>query len=294
MSLMSISSMKHLRASAISNSLFTPTTLRVAIHKLGFVQADPIRSPATAQDLILRPRVNGYRAGDLEKKYPSLNIEEDYVYAYGFMPRSTWQLLHPRDMSDLPPLEQTVLELVRKSTRIHPADLEQHLGRERVVNAWGGYSKATTRALDHLHHRGLLRIAAREKGIRIYEAAPVMLLTEIRTPPERLKDLVLLLANIFAPSPRKSLQETVNKLRYSFAPADGLRTVLDVLIKSGELLTENIDGVPYVYPATFKTKKEVVQEVRILAPFDPVVWDRMRFEHLWGLVVQVRGLHAAS
>ena len=38
-----------------------------AIRRLGFVQADPIRAPARAQDLILRHRVADYRAGDIQR-----------------------------------------------------------------------------------------------------------------------------------------------------------------------------------------------------------------------------------
>ena len=60
----------HLRRYAVARSLFKPTTLGRAIGKLGFVQADPIRAPARAQDLTLRHRVAGYRAGDLERLYP--------------------------------------------------------------------------------------------------------------------------------------------------------------------------------------------------------------------------------
>ena len=55
-----------LRRSAVAQSLFTPTTLQRALDALGFVQADPIRAPARAQDLTLRHRVTGYRAGDRE------------------------------------------------------------------------------------------------------------------------------------------------------------------------------------------------------------------------------------
>ena len=55
----------HLRRYAVARSLFKPTTLSRAIQRLGFVQADPIRAPARAQDLTLRHRVAGYRAGDL-------------------------------------------------------------------------------------------------------------------------------------------------------------------------------------------------------------------------------------
>ena len=89
---------RRLRSYAISQSLFPQTSLKIAIRKLGFIQADPIRSPARAQDLILRHRVKGYRAGDLERRYSSLDIEEDLLYAYGFLPRNIWQLLHPRNL----------------------------------------------------------------------------------------------------------------------------------------------------------------------------------------------------
>lgn len=66
---------------------FDPTTLQAAIDRLGFVQADPIRSPARAQDLILRHRVQAYQSGDLERHYATLDVEEDYLYAYGFLSR---------------------------------------------------------------------------------------------------------------------------------------------------------------------------------------------------------------
>jgi uncharacterized protein YcaQ len=77
-----------LRRYAIARTLFTPTTLPKAIRKLGFVQADPIRAPARAQDLTLRHRVNGYRAGDLERRYEKLEVEEDFFVNYGFLPRA--------------------------------------------------------------------------------------------------------------------------------------------------------------------------------------------------------------
>jgi uncharacterized protein YcaQ len=53
------------------------------------VQADPIRAPARAQDLTLRHRVAGYLAGDLERRYPKLAVEEDFFVNYGFLPRAT-------------------------------------------------------------------------------------------------------------------------------------------------------------------------------------------------------------
>src|SRR5499427_6381244 len=186
--------LRSLRRCAISQSLFPQTTLKIAIQKLGFVQADPIRSPARAQDLILRHRVKGYRAGDLDRKYPSLDIEEDLLYAYGFLPRNIWQLLHPRNLRGMSKLEKKVLETVSKFGVMHPAELQEHFATTRVVNAWGGYSKATTQALEHLHYRGLLRIARRENGIRLYE--PVRTENESTSPAERLRRLIMVITNI--------------------------------------------------------------------------------------------------
>lgn len=71
----------------MARTLFKATTLPRAIRRLGFVQADPIRAPARAQDLTLRHRVEDYRAGDLESRHARLAINEDCLVNYGFLPR---------------------------------------------------------------------------------------------------------------------------------------------------------------------------------------------------------------
>jgi len=85
-----------LRRAAVARSLFPPTTLQRALDTLGFVQADPIRAPARAQDLTLRHRVTGYRAGDLERRYSDLDIHEDFFVNYGFVTSAVQALMHPR------------------------------------------------------------------------------------------------------------------------------------------------------------------------------------------------------
>jgi uncharacterized protein len=271
-----MSALDRLRVHAISQSLFPPTTLKAAVRRLGFIQADPIRSPARAQDLILRHRVREYCAGDLERRYASLDIEEDVLYAYGFLTRTVWQLLHPRNLGGMSRLEKRVLEAVREFGALHPKDLERHFGNARVVNAWGGYSKATTHALEHLHYRGLLRIARREKGIRIYEAVPSA--REPIEPAERLRRLIMVMASILAPVPARSLYANVGRFRLL---GNGRAAVRD-LLKSGELEEQSVEGVAYLWPHSRSNDREVPATVRFLAPFDPLVWDRRRFEHLWG------------
>src|SRR4051812_14044889 len=166
-------SLRELRRYAIARSLFPPTTLKRAIEKLGFVQADPIRAPARAQDLTLRHRVKNYRAGDLERRYASLGIEEDFFINYGFVTKDVFALMHPRaDLSHWPPGRRrkvmALLEFVRERGRVHPRDADAHFAHGRVTNYWGGSSSATTHMLEDMHYRSLLRVAGREQGIRIY------------------------------------------------------------------------------------------------------------------------------
>ena len=68
-----------LRRFAVARSFFKPTTLKRALDRLGFVQADPIRAPARAQDLILRHRVKNYHAGDLERLYPKTRHRRGFL-----------------------------------------------------------------------------------------------------------------------------------------------------------------------------------------------------------------------
>jgi uncharacterized protein YcaQ len=165
----------HLRRYAIARSLFKPTTLRRAIDKLGFVQADPIRAPARAQDLTLRHRVTGYRAGDLERRYPKLPLEEDFFVNYGYLPRAHHQLMHPRTPRTVwtparAAQAAAVLEFVRGRGAVHPREVDAHFAHGKVTNWFGGSSNASTELLDVMHYRGLLRVARREGGTRVYAA----------------------------------------------------------------------------------------------------------------------------
>src|SRR5450631_3479541 len=167
--------LEHLRRYAIARSLFKPTTLPRAIQKLGFVQADPIRAPARAQDLTLRHRVHGYRAGDLERRYEGLGVEEDFFVNYGFLPRAHHALMHPRTPQTVwTPLRweqaRAVLAFVAERGAVHPREVDAHFAHGKSINWFGGSSNASTQLLDGMHYRGLLRVARREGGTRVYAA----------------------------------------------------------------------------------------------------------------------------
>ncbi|MDK2126095.1 DNA glycosylase AlkZ-like family protein [Parachitinimonas caeni] len=215
-----------LRRYAISRSLFTPTTLPEAIQRLGFVQADPIRAPARAQDLILRLRVKNYRDGDLERRYPKLDVEEDVLVNYGFLPRQHQQWLHPRQFEGntraehhAPELAEAVLSHVLEHGPTHPRDLEAKLGSQTYANYWGGRSNATTGLLDSLHYRGQLRVVRRDKGTRVYGPAKLAHLAELGLSPEQqLAGAARLILALYAPLPEASFKQLLQMLRYGAPP----------------------------------------------------------------------------
>ena len=280
-----------LRRHAIARSLFGPTTLGRAISRLGFVQADPIRAPARAQDLTLRHRVRNYRAGDLEKNYPKLAIEEDFFVNYGFLPRATQALMHPRTpRRPLSALEQKqafpLLAFVRDRGTAHPREVDAHFGHGKAVNWFGGQSNVSTRLMDTLHFRGSLRVARREAGVRTYSPRDEPVNTEAALPPEAALDaLVDVVVNKYAPLPAASLGQLLSRLMIGVPQWQTDRNA--ALLRAKKRLAQaTVDGVQWFWPAT-ETLRPVKRsapndDARLLAPFDPVVWDRRRFELFWG------------
>ena len=291
-----------LRRYAIARTLFKPTTLPRAIQRLGFVQADPIRAPARAQDLTLRHRVKDYRAGDLERRYARLPVEEDCLVNYGFLPREHLALMHPREprrVWDVATRRRAadVLAFVRERGPVHPREVDQHFAHGSVRNYWGGSSNASTQLLDGLHYRGLLRVQRRDAGIRVYAA--------VAHPPaddsvdgrmRRATALVDLIVRKYAPLPAASLTYLARLLGYG---APHLSTQIQAALRHARdtLPSCRIDGVTWYWPTGENPKSRrhaVDDQVRLLAPFDPVVWDRRRFELLWGWTYKFEAYTPAS
>ena len=283
-----VATLDDLRRFAVARSLFTPTTLERAMDRFGFVQADPIRAPARAQDLTLRHRVRNYRAGDLERSYPTLPFEEDFFVNYGFLPRAVQALMHPRTAMERwsrarSARAQALLAFVRERGAVHPREVDAYFSHGTVTNYWGGASSATTHLLDAMHYRGLLRVSRRVGGIRIYaahdhEPGP----TDAAGRRARVDALVDVVVGTYAPLPAASLSPLVSRLRFAVPQwraelRSAFRRATDRLSRA------HVDGIDWYWPPGERLPRGAPHDaVRLLAPFDPVVWDRRRFELLWG------------
>ena len=279
--------LQHLIRYALARSLFNPVALRPALQRLGFVQADPIRSPARAQDLILRHRVKDYRAGDLERRYPKLDLEEDFFINHGFMPRDLHALMHPRSAYRPWPKAQwdrahRLLRFIESQGVVHPRDVDEAMAMGRATNWFGGNSRASTQLLDGLLYRGLLRVAKRESGIRHFEVRPPW-------PPQpddaaAYDALVDVVVAHYAPVPAPTLGMLVGRLLYGAPQWKPLRAA--ALKRAKQRLSHAVvEDMVWYWPcgeSPASVRHAPQQGVRLLAPFDPVVWDRTRFERFWG------------
>jgi uncharacterized protein YcaQ len=283
-----------LRRFAVTRTFFAPTTLPRALRRLGFVQADPIRAPARAQDLTLRHRVAGYRAGDLERRYARLGVEEDFFVNYGFVSRAVHALMHPRPSVSVWPSGGTawtaerrrraeeLLAFVRDRGVVHPREVDARFAHGKVKNYWGGSSNATTHLLDAMHYRGLLRVHRRDGGVRLYAArdgAEEPIDEAERT--RRLDALADVVVALYAPLPAPSLAYLLRRLRYGVPQWTGDVTATIRRARS-RLAHARVGDDDWYWPASETTRGAAPEVVRLVTPFDPLVHDRRRFERLWG------------
>jgi uncharacterized protein YcaQ len=248
-----------------------------------------MRAPARAQDLILAQRVKDYRAGELERRYRRLAIEETFFVNYGFLPRETLALLHPRALPSawdarMQARAQEVLAFVRRHGRTRPKDLQAHFDHGRIKR-WGGSLNVSAHLLQGLHYGGLLRVEWREAGARVYQT--------IEHPPQddsseprlaRAGQLLDIVVQLYAPLPAASLGYLCTLLRFGVPHLAAEVRQIQQHAKS-RYAHAKVDGVLWFWPQGEKptaARHRGDDKLRFLSPFDPVVWDRRRFRLFWG------------
>jgi uncharacterized protein len=169
---------------------------------------------------------------------------------------------------------------------VHPRQVDAAFEHGKSKNWFGGNSNASTQLLDALHYRGLVRIARREGGVRLY-AAPARCenaregVADSAAAFDALADVIV---HKYAPLPERTLAELVLRLRYAAPQWAGQRQAALARAKA-RLPKAQVAGLTWYWPSgeNPSSKRHVVpDQARLLTPFDPVVWDRRRFEALWG------------
>ncbi len=251
------------------------------------MQADPIRAPARAQDLTLRHRVQGLSRRRPRAPLRGARRRGGFLRQLRIPPEG-----HPG--ADAPEgavrsscggrRRKPLLEFVRARDAVHPREVDEHFSHGSVTNYWGGSSSATTHLLDKMHYRGVLRVARRAGGIRIYAAhahAPGPAGAAGTSRPHR-RARRRRRARVRAAAgrePGRARQPPALRRAAVDERADGARWSGRA---SGSRTRASMASTGTGRPGSGCRAARQPSAVRFLAPFDPVVWDRRRFELLWG------------
>ena len=264
-----------------------------ALAHLSYVQIDPLNVCGRMHDLILRNRVAGYREGALLEfiHHPDRPGFEHYLPGAGVLaafPRAAWPYL-------LPHMRQRRTHARGYAGQLSPAEerLAQHLLAEigargplmsdeiaddgRAITAWGTNGRATKIVLEKLFVHGRVLISARRNFRRVYDL------------PERVLPAAVLAA-AEPPPPDAARWLVLARLRQRRL----------VALKKTELpLVEDcvqpvkIDGCPLLYCLREDVAlwDELVSRdlqlptgaaiPRLLAPLDPLIYDRRLTQRLW-------------
>jgi len=128
-------------------------------------------------------------------------------------------------------------------------------------------------------------VARRDAGTRVYAAREPWPdaggRAQIRSRMDTLVDVVVA---TYAPLPALTLNTLVRRLRYA-APQWTDDCTRALAHARRRLAHARVDGVDWYWPAgedPASAGSPPDDRVWLLAPFDPLAWDRRRFEHFWG------------
>src|SRR6202044_356191 len=215
---------------------------------------------------------------------------------YGYLPRENHELMHPRTARTVwtparAQQAQAVLAFVREHGAVPPREVDAHFAHGKVTNWFGGSSNATTELLDVMPYRGLLRVARREGGTRVYSARALPADTAAGAAPpaeaaarSRMDALVALIVHKYAPLPAATLGQLVHRWRGA-APQWSAERRPALARAKARLAHVRTEGIDWYWPAgdsPASGRWQPDEDVPLLTPFDPIVWDRRRFEIFWG------------
>ncbi|MDH4116387.1 MAG: winged helix DNA-binding domain-containing protein [Acidimicrobiia bacterium] len=177
---------------------------------------------------------------------------------------------------DNPGYVDRVLQAVREEGPLRAADVEGH----RRADSWWGWGDAKI-ALEHLFLTGLITASDRIGFQRIYDLPervhPEAVALGTREPDDAKTELLALAAQAVGVG---TIHDLADYYRMKIGDA---RRLLPGLVRRGDVIEANVDG--WTQPAYLHASAVRPRSIRtsaLLAPFDPVVWNRERAERLFG------------
>jgi uncharacterized protein len=277
------------------HSVPTMRTFNRTLARTAVLQIDSVNVLQRAHYMPLFSRMGPYDTELLRRaaeKKPR-RIVEYWAHVAAFMPVDLWPHMRHRmhgfrerghewaAIRHRPELVGSLLAEVRERGASTPRDLDDGLPRSK--QHWGWNWSETKKVMEYLFASGELAVSGRNQQFeRLYD------LPERVIPPEHLN------------APEPSVGEASRELVRRAARAHGVGTEICLrdyfrmrpelarpavrsLVEDGELLPVRIEGwdrVAYLHRDAAVPRKVAARA--LLSPFDPVVWERNRTEHLFG------------
>ncbi len=219
-------------------------------------------------------------------------IVEYWAHVAAFMPVDLWPAMRHRmrryrveghEWIGLPERQELVSSLLAEITErgaSTPRDLDD--GLPRTKEHWGWNWSETKKTLEYLFLAGELAVAGRNQQFeRLYDlpervVPPAVFGAPTPTDEEAWRELVRRSATALGVATELSLRDYFRML-----PAEARGALAD-LVDSGELLPVRIEGErrsAYLHRDAVVPRR--VHARALLSPFDPLVWERERTEHLF-------------
>ncbi|CAN5167392.1 winged helix-turn-helix domain-containing protein [soil metagenome] len=272
-------------------------TLTRTLTRTAVLQIDSVNVLQRAHYMPLFSRMGPYNPELLRRasEQPPRRLVEYWAHVAAFMPVDLWphmrhRMAHYREKGHawmgLPERRELVASLVAEISErgaSTPRDLDCVVGGQpRHKEHWGWNWSETKRTLEYLFFAGQLAVAGRNQHFeRLFDL------------PER----VIPATYLDAPTPpvEVAAQELVRRASVAHGVAtaaclrdyfrlhnDLARPAVEALVESGELLPVRIEG--WARPAYLHRDAALPRRVSaraLLSPFDPLVWERDRTEHLF-------------
>jgi uncharacterized protein YcaQ len=272
-------------------------SVAAALAHHGYVQLDPINVCGRMHDLILRNRVAGYREDDLLRHLHGPDLSglpparraafEQYLPGGVLvaLPLDAWPHLtgameersrHPHGYAGrLSPAEEQLAQMVlAELVQRGPLSSDDIAHDGQAVSAWGSRGRAVKTVLEKLFFHGRVLIAARRGFRRIYDL------------PERVLPAALLRA------PRPAAAETARWLLLLRLRQRRLATLrrAELPLVEDQVQPVRVPGCPPCFclredaPALAAAAEAPAPDgpPLLLAPLDPLIYDRRLTAGLWG------------
>jgi uncharacterized protein YcaQ len=283
----------------------TMRTFTRTLARTGVLQVDSVNVLQRAHYMPLFSRMGSYDVALLRRAAEERprRIVEYWAHVQAYMPVELWPVMRHRMESyrerrgkwwpivdTRAGLEDDVLAAVRDRGPLTARDLESEFSTgPRTREQWGWNWSEARKVLDFLYMVGEVAIAGRTDQFEVrYDLPERVLPAHVLAAPtpsleEANRELIRRAARSHGVGTAQCLADYFRMRLQPGAGVTGARAAIADLVEAGELLPVAIEG--WRRPAYLHrdaARPRAVHARALLSPFDPLVWERARTEHLFG------------